>query len=399
MSYKAIICKLENVRKAENSDNLAIADCVGNSVVVGKDYPEGMTGVYFPCDGILSQEFCRTNNLFPILGTNGKRTGGGFFDPSKPRVRAQKFRGNRSMGFFIGLHALEFTGYDLCKLKIGDSFDKLNEIEICSKYINQATLRASNEGKRGNKQPVAPLFFEHKDTEQFDYYCKDILPGSLITLLNKKHGTSGRYSYTTIHIKLPWWKRGINKLVKVFLETKSEYLVGMRRVVLLPEDENRGGFHGGEAFRYKFLDSIKGKIPLNLTIYLEICGWANNKPIMPPHVLDKKDLKEIKDKYPNPMFFSYGNLEGQCDYTVYRITFSCDDGTQFDLSWDQVKSFCKRNGWKHVFELCPSFIYDGNVEELRKKVYSYLDLSDPEDNRHYSEGTVLRSDLNGGTTF
>ena len=399
MSYKCIICKLENVRKAENSDNLALGDCVGNTVVIGKDYPEGMLGVYFPCDGILSQEFCKANNLFPIFDGNGKKVGGGFFDVNKPRVRAQKFRSNKSMGFFIGIKSLEFTGYDLDTLKIGDSLSELNGVEICSKYINPATLRALNEGKRGKKQPVAPLFFEMRDVDQFDYYCKDIQIGSLITLSNKKHGTSGRYSYTTTYITLPWYKKLINKIIPIFDNSKDEYIVGTRRVVLLPEDENKEGFHGSEAFRYKFLENIKGKVPLNLTIYLEICGWANNKPIMPHHSLDKNDLKEIKNKYPSPMYFSYGNLEGQCDYTVYRITWSGSDGSQFDLSWDQIEAFCHKNNLKHAFKLEPSFIYDGQLDKLKEKVYSYLDKPDPEDNRHYSEGVCVRTDFNGKTDF
>ena len=47
----------------------------------------------------------------------------------------------------------------------------------------------------------------------------------------------------------------------------------------------------------------------------------------------------------------------------------------------------------------PQFIYDGNLEELKKKVYSFLDLSDPEDGRHYSEGVCCRVDFNGKTEF
>ena len=399
MSYTCIICKLENVRVAKNSDNLAIGDCLGNPVIVSKDYPENMIGVYFPCDGLLSQEFCKANNLFPVLDKDGKRIGGGFFDSIKPRVRAQKFRGNRSMGFFIGLDSLKFTAYDLDTLKIGDSFDSLDGVTVCSKYINPATFKALNERKRGKKQPIAPLFFEHKDTDQFDYYSKEIPVGAIITLSNKSHGTSGRYSYTTVNLTVPLWKRIINKVMLVFPTSKNEYVVGTRRTVLLSEDENKEGFHGSEAFRYNFLSNVRGKLPLNMTIYLEIRGWANNKPIMSPHSLDKNDLKSLKNKYPSPMYFSYANLEGQCDYSVYRITLSGNNGDQFDLSWDQVKAFCKKNDLKCAFELTQSFVYDGNLEELKKKVYSYLDVPDPEDGRHYSEGVVVRVDFNGVTSF
>lgn len=215
--YKCIVCKLENVRKAENSDNLSLGDCVGNTVVVGKDYLEGMIGVYFPCDGVLSHEFCKANNLFPVLDENGKRIGGGYFDSDRPRVRAQKFRKNRSSGFFIGLQSLEFTGYDLTKLKIGDAFDSLNDVSICTKYVNPATLRALQDRKKGKKQPVAPLFFEHKETDQFDYYGKDIQPGALVTILSKKHGC---VSGDTIVETLEMGKLTIREIVEKKLRVK-----------------------------------------------------------------------------------------------------------------------------------------------------------------------------------
>ena len=402
MSYKLIIGTIDTITPIVGADRIVAATIFGKTVVVGKDVNVGDIMCYADTDGIFEDEFCRVNNLFPIKDENGKKIGGGFFTEGRARIRAQKFVGVKSEGFAFPLSFLSYTKYDLSKLKIGDQFDELNGIKICSKFINEATLRAISQAKRqGKKIPKAPLFFEHQDTEQFDYNARSIPTGALITLLSKKHGTSGRYSYSTTYRELPYWRQLFNKVYPLFSNSKDEHLVGTRRVVLMPEEEIKEGFHGSEAFRYKFLSDFKDKIPFGITIYLEICGWANNKPIMSPHSLDKdKNLyKELKDKYPNPMFFSYGNLEGECDYSVYRVTFTTREGKSFDLSWEQIKHFCQERGMKTVREFEPSFVYNGRGDELKDKVYSYLDMPDIEDSRHYSEGVIVRIDHGGFTKF
>ena len=54
MAYCGYITRLKNVRKHSNADRLLLADCFGNTVIVGLEYQEGQLGVYFPVDGQLS---------------------------------------------------------------------------------------------------------------------------------------------------------------------------------------------------------------------------------------------------------------------------------------------------------------------------------------------------------
>ena len=62
--YKGIVTRLKNVRPHSNADKVQLATCHGNQVVVGLDSLEDHWGVYFPCDGQLSHEFCHANNLY-----------------------------------------------------------------------------------------------------------------------------------------------------------------------------------------------------------------------------------------------------------------------------------------------------------------------------------------------
>jgi len=391
MSYEAIIAKIDSIRPIEGADRIVAATVLNSGVVVSVNTKIGDIGVFFPEDGIFEDEFCEKNGLFPTLDKDGKRIGGGFFTKGKARIRSQKFKGVKSCGFWSPISCLEYTGVNVSKLKVGDKFTELNKVKICQKYYTPATLKAqANAAKQGKKQPVSKMLKEHADTEQLRYMIGEIPKGALISLQNKRHGTSFRAGYVSQIIELNKFKRFINKFVKVFSESKREYLLGTRRVVLLPHETNKEGFHGSESFRYEILPLIKDKIPFGYTLYGEITGWANGKPIMAPHDLNKPEFKEIKNQYNSPMFFSYEDTEGAHSFMLYHATFTNEDGHSIGLSLEEVKKLAKNIGVKAPHEFEPEFIYDGNKEALYEKVKSYLDKADPEDNRHYSEGVIVR---------
>lgn len=400
MSYEAIIAKIDSIRPIEGADRIVAATVVGTEVVVSAQTKVGDLGAFFPEDGIFEDEFCEKNQLFPILDKEGKRVGGGFFTKGKARIRAQKFKGVKSSGFWCPLSYLEYTGVNLLKLKEGDKFTELNKVKICQKYYTPATLRAkANAAKQGKKAPISDMLREHQDTEQLRYYISEIPTGALISLQNKRHGTSFRAGYVYQNLELNKIKKFINRFAKIFPEKKREYLLGTRRVVLMPEDTSKEGFHGSEAFRYEILPLIKDKIPFGYTLYGEITGWANGKPIMAPHDLSKPEYKEIKSLYKSPMHFAYGDTEGTHSFMLYHATFTNEDGYSIDLSLQEVKSLAQKIGIKAPFEFESEFIYDGNKDALYDKVKSYLDKADPEDNRHYSEGVIVRYSVGNKVKF
>lgn len=400
MSYQLIVASIESIRPIEKADRIVAATILGNEVVVGIDSKVGDILIYAETDGIFKDDFCINNDLFPKLDANGKKIGGGFFTPGKARIRAQKFKGVKSHGFAFPPSYLSYTGYKINSLKKGDRFNELNGIKIAEKYYTAATIRAMNNAtKQKKKQPHSLMMKEFSDVGQFRYYGKDIPKGALISLQNKKHGTSNRISYVLQNIELNKIQKFINKFIPIFKDKKREYLIGSRRVVLLPKDITKEGFHGTEDFRYELLPIVKDKLPLGFTLYGEITGWVNGKPIMGAHDLTKPEYKDIKNLFPSPMHFAYGDGEGQHTFTLYHATFANEDGYQIDLSWEEVKNLAIKLGIKHTFEFEPEFIYDGDIRSLQDRVQKYIDKPDPEDNRHYSEGVVIRATVGNKVSF
>ena len=137
MIYEAKITKLVNVRPHPNADRLQLATVSGYQIVVGLENYEGQLGIFFPCDGQLSQEYAESNDLIerkdPVTGERA----GGYFSANR-RVRSQRLRKEKSDGFWATLDTLAFTKVDPSSLTEGMVFDTLNGVPICNKYYTPA---------------------------------------------------------------------------------------------------------------------------------------------------------------------------------------------------------------------------------------------------------------------
>lgn len=188
MSYKAVVTKLTNVRSHSNADKVQLATCHGNQVVIGLNHTEDELGIYFPSDGQLSQGFCAANNLFrkPEMNSDPESKPG-MFDENR-RVRAQRFRGEISDGFWVPLSNLDFIGG--ISFVEGFEFDELNGIQICEKYINQATIKAAreNQGKKTRTAKTSIMFKEHFDTAHFGKCLHEFDYGQTLIISEKLHG-------------------------------------------------------------------------------------------------------------------------------------------------------------------------------------------------------------------
>lgn len=136
--YNAYITKIKNVHKHPNADRLLLGECFGNQVVVGLDTAEGQVGIYFPCDGKLHTKFLVANNLIGSVDPETGIRSGGFFD-ERGKVRAQKFRGEKSDGYFCSVSSLAFTGVNINTLNEGMAFTEINGAKICEKYVTEKT--------------------------------------------------------------------------------------------------------------------------------------------------------------------------------------------------------------------------------------------------------------------
>lgn len=422
MAYVAYVTALKNVRKHPNADRLQLADCFGNTVVVGMDYQEGQIGVYFPVDGQLSPEFCKANDLVRRKDENGNACGG-YLDPDKRNIKAMKLRGEKSDGLFLPLTAFaEFT--KISDMKVGDTIDILNGVEICRKYIpktkNHTTYIGGGGGNKVVKANFAPTFYQHVDTQQLAYNLDAFKIGDVVELTLKMHGTSGRTGYLPLitHHQTFW--------DKIFHRPGHEvkeygYVTGTRRVVL--DDKHTGGFYDDNTFRIAMAKKFENKLCKGEVVYYEIVGFINaSTPIMASVKNSKIPDKAFIKKYGEETIFSYGcdpngdferlpKITGRfedgtpiysstsfhepcCDIYVYRMTQVNEDGDVVELSPEQMRLRCEQMSIKTVpvFEtfMIPN---DANInpgEYVLRKVEQYFDGPDPIGKTHIREGVVAR---------
>jgi len=430
MSYNAMIAKLENVRKAENSDFLQIAGCMGYSIVVDLKAKNDDIIVLFVDDGQLSHEYVYNNNLYnkPEMNLNPNAKCG-FFESNR-KIRVQSFRGNKSEAYAASLDSLKFTGYDISSLSVGDQFSELNGVPICNKYMTTKTIAAAKANapktEAGfNKKSLKKLFPEHMDTSQVRHARDDEFVG-LVTITNKIHGTSHRSIYNQFPVEKPLnvfqnlWNifveeilEGEKHLFNFFLnqiqknklrfhpKTKMEWkkIYGTRRVIkgeVQPEDDD----YRTNTHRLIAPYMNKGEV-----WYAEIVGFeqgCGGKSIMMPVSTDqlkpyinKADFKEFKNQFGDQMVYKYGCLPNTFDVYVYRIAIINEDGVLHDLPWGTVKERCKTAGLKPVPEVGQHLIVSvDQVPELRERI-EYLtngSTTEPIDRSHICEGKVIRID-------
>lgn len=396
MSHKAIVAKITEVIEIAGADKIQVAKILGENVIVSKSAQVGDTGIFFPVELQLSEEFCRENNLFRHANLNKDSAKTGYFDDNR-KVRAQPMRGVRSEGLFMPFESLSYTGVQ--DFTLGQEFDELNGKPICCKYVSKATRdaieRAKKNGTKMPKKAETPYFEKHVDSAQFKHQAAMIPVGALIHIHAKIHGTSHRSGLTKVFKELPKWKKFVNKVAPVFPEFKWDFVVGTRNVIIA--DGTKEGFHGSEQFRMDVAETLKPFMAKGMTIYGEIAGYANGKPIMQTHnSKDTKDKAFIK-KFGENIVYKYGCAEHEHRFHIYRITQLNEAGENVDYTQAQIEQWCKDRGFNAPLNVVPPFIYDGDLQHLMNLVEVLTENAsslgaDYIDPSHPGEGVILRID-------
>jgi hypothetical protein len=393
------------VSKHPNADRLQLGHVLGSQVVVGMDVKDGDVGIFFPEGLQLSEEYAGANDLVRRKDANGNPAGG-FFEANR-RVRCQKFRGQKSEGYWAPLDSLlEFSRptEGLKKLAIGARLDSFNGIPLCNKYITTAT-RSAGQKNRSSSRRETVMFRAHFDTDHLKFNLDKLRSGNRIIVTLKMHGTSQRTGYVKDKIKLPWWKRAVNRFLPVYQTEQWKHLTGSRNVIL---DRREGtGFHP-DKFREEAAQRFHGKLHKGETVYYELVGYQGiGKPIMDRHSTAGLNDKSISARYGESIVYHYGCQDGLYEAYVYRITMTNEDGVSFDLPWDCVKTRCNEMGVMHVPELAISTDYLNGLmhehgmdhEMIDECVISELDLvnecNDPVGQTHPTEGVCVRIEGTG----
>ena len=378
--YCGYITNIKNLRPHPNADRLDLGECFGNTVCVGRwEYAEGDVIVYFPTDGQLSEEFCAKHDLVRRKDENGNPAGG-YLEPGKRNIRAINLRGQKSDGLVMPLHCLEYTGVDMATMTVGTPITVVNGHEICCKYIPRTNVRGDHSRggnkTRKHKEPIAPLFAEHADTEQLAYNLAAFKPGDEIEITLKMHGTSQRTAHLPVltGYKRTFWDKLLRRQGAPIYDWG--YISGTRRVVL---DSYDGGFYGSNEFREQHSKMFEGRLWKGESVYYEVVGFTHTgAPIMASADNKRINDKEFAKQYGKETVFSYGcsprpeiafGADGmierpQSDVYVYRMTMTNEDGNVVEYTPDFMRYRCEQMGVK-----CVPVFYRGFIPETEDRIY------------------------------
>lgn len=192
VNYSATVFRIRNLVKLEGLDNLVAVPVLGHQALVSKDHEVDQLVVAFTAETQLSEAFAQKNNLHRDATLNDDSEVTGYLEANR-RIRAIKLRGHRSDALIMPLSSLAFTGAKPEDFKDGDTFDHVNGVEICRKFIVpvKENPRAKKDAtEKINKFEIVDAIFapEHISTSSFFRTDGGIRPDDEIIVTQKAHG-------------------------------------------------------------------------------------------------------------------------------------------------------------------------------------------------------------------
>lgn len=343
-NYSATVIRIAAINQLEGCDNVVGAPLLGFQAIVSKNTKVGDIGIVFTAETQLSEEYTKQNNLYRHAELNADTQKAGYIEDNR-RVKAMKFRGHRSDSLFMPLESLAFTGVNIEELNEGDVFDTLNGHAICKKYRNKReSVPRTEKNKNKEFRRVDEKFLpEHYDTENY-WRNKHVIKGNRnVVVTQKLHGTSIRIGNTIVKRQLSLKERIAEKLGVQVAKTEFAHIYGSRKVIKDPNNPLSQHFYGTDIFSEEGA-KYDDLIPENFIVYGELVGWTSNG-------------SPIQQNY------TYRLPQGTNELYVYRVAVVTNQGMLIDLSWEQVKEFCRDRGLKSVPELWTGKHKYFNVDE------------------------------------
>lgn len=383
MAYYALVTRLNNLHKDPNSDNLWLADCFNEGVIVGPGMKENELILYLPTDGEIERWF---GDAFNLYRKNLDGTSQGGYIENNSHIRAIKLRGNQSSGVVIALDKV-YEKFGDQGWKDGDKVNTINDKEFCCKYIPKRKNGSINYSKTSYKGRKAegityPEFSMHTDTEQLAYNLDKFRPGDMLNMTLKMHGTSQRSMNTYAELPNGFFRR----LFHMKKRTKQAYVLGTRRCVVT---ENSQGYYGNDQFRMPHHEALKPYLEDGMEVFYEVVGYYGpneENTIMPIGDNTKVNDKAFVKQFGKRSIFSYGCNPGESKMYIYRIT---SNNGEKEWTPDEITEWCNTHGFNRV-PVIEDFEFT-TVEDLQERINKYFeDLADPIGRTHVKEGVVVR---------
>jgi hypothetical protein len=378
-NYAATVVRLPKLLPLEGCDFLQGAPLYGFQAIISLDHQVDELGIVFPAETQLSEDFCKENDLYRHSEQNKNPDAKGYLEDNR-RVRAIKLRGHRSDCLFLGLDSLAYTGAKLTELKEGDTFDTINGVEICKKYVIKT--RGSGRHQRPQEKKfvrVDPKVFpEHPDSDNWFRWGHLIPDDQHVYVTQKVHGTSIRLGRVPVLRKLTLRDKIAKRIGVKVQETEYDALAGSRKVVKDPNhpDYAKSNHFYDEDIWANFLPRVEHLIPENFLVFGELIGHTSNGAA-------------IQQNY------TYEQKPGTHDLFVYRVATVNPKGIVVDLSWPQVRQFCNERDLKHVVDLWEgphgAFVVDDFIDKRFAEDFG-KGLSLGSDKKLVDEGVCVRWD-------
>lgn len=366
-NYAATVVEIKNIIPLDNCDNVVHTNIFGNLVIVGKDTKVGDKVLFFPVETKLSIQYLSENNLFRDNTLNTNNTEKGYFEENG-RIRCVKFRTHRSQGFVIPVYSLlKFADVkDLATLKEGDTFDHINGIKICEKYVPKEARTPGQGGTKQGKKPkesriVDGQFTLHSDTSHLGKNIHKITPDTLISITNKLHGTSFVVSKVLVKRKLNWFDKLLKWTGVQIVDTEYDMIYSSRKVIKNDTTKDYNHYYKDDVWKYA-ADELRGYILDGMTIYGELVGFTpSGEAIQKGYDYGYKPRERQPNGFEWPSQGDYEDYEEDIHFGIYiyRITYTNLRGVKFEFSANQVQQWCKHNGLNAV----PEYFY-GRAKEL-----------------------------------
>lgn len=383
MNNTAIVGFLRNIRKIPDRDRIVLCDVVVNnvpqaSVIVGIDTKENSKVVYFTNNMCLNESTILKE--YPDLGKYLGKSG---------RVKTLKLKDTISDGLAVEVEKF-YKWEKESFFTEGTEFLDLDGINICSRYVPPVkiqSIQGQKKGKKGkiNSRMIPGLFHFHIDTDNILRNLHKINPDDVISISDKKHGSSWIIGNIPVKRKLSF----IEKIAKVFgckiIESEYDYIYASRTVVKnAVEDKVHNHFYGEDLYK-ECTNQFRGKLRKGETLYGEVFGYL-------------KSGKMIQKNY------DYGCEPYTHKVQVYRITQTNEDGEVIELGWKSMIDRCQEIGVEPVetffFGRARDYVQfnEESVEEWRIKFLEALkeNFFNRRDkyckNKVWSEGVVIRKE-------